>query len=185
MVEQPKANPLLRNKLLLAELAAGDAAAARRTAGAIVAALPNQGDAADLALTVAPLSEADAAKWEQHMRQATLRQRDALNLHFLGVALYRAGKHAEAARVLAESVKASGGEGSAQTWLFQALAAQQQGLHTEALGWLARFEAWHQKQTFPDWGQRALNQLLLAKAQRAVNAKPAAPAKKIATDEHR
>jgi len=27
-----------------------------------------------------------------------------------------------------------GGDGSAQTWLFQALAAQQQGQHVEALG---------------------------------------------------
>jgi len=177
MVEQPKASPLWRSNLLLAELAAWDAEAARRTAAAIVAAPPDQGNAADVALTAAPLSEADAAKWEQHMRQAVVRQRNAQTLHTHGVALYRAGKHEEAAKVLAESVKASGGDGSALTWLFQALAAQQQGQHAEALGLLARYEIWHQKQTFPDWRLRALNQLLLAEAQRAVNGKPATPAK--------
>jgi len=107
-----------------------------------------------------------------------VRQRNALTLHSHGVALYRAGKHQEAVRVLAESVKASGGEGSAKTWLFQALAAQKQGQHAEALGLLACYEIWHQKQTCPDWRQRALHQLLLAKAHCAGNAKPAAPAKK-------
>ena len=55
-------------------------------------------------------------------------------MHTHGVALYRAGKHEEAARVLAESIKTSGGDGAAETWLFQALAAQQQGQHVEALG---------------------------------------------------
>jgi tetratricopeptide (TPR) repeat protein len=176
-VEQPGSNPLLRSKVLLAELSAGDVEAARRTAGAIVAALPGQGDAAIALLSAAPLSEADAAKWEQHMRQAVVRQRNAQTLHTHGVALYRAGKHEEASKVLAESVKASGGDVSAETWLFQALAAQKQGQRVEALGWLARFEAWRQKQTFPDWQQRELYQLLLAEAQREVNAKPAAPAK--------
>jgi len=127
---------------------------------------------------IAPLTEADAAKWEQLARQAVVSQRNALTLHSHGVALYRAGKHEEAAKVLAESVKASGGECPAETWLFQALAAQRQGQHVEALGFLARNQIWHQKQTFPDWRQRALHQLLLAKAQRTVNAKPAAPAKK-------
>jgi len=182
MVEQPGASPLLRSNLLLAELAAGDAEAARRTAGAIVAALLGQGDAVVAAglqawLSAAPLSEADAAKWEQHARQAVVRQRNTLTLHSHGVALYRAGKHEEAARVLAESVKASAGDGSAETWLFQALAAQKQGQHAEALGLLARYEIWHRQQTFADWRQRALNQLLLAEAQREVNAKPAVPAK--------
>ena len=102
-------------------------------------------------LSAAQLSEADAAKWEQHARQAVLRRRNALTLHRHGVALYRAGKHAQAAQVLAESVKAQGKEGLPETWLFQALAAQKQGQHAEAVALLARFEAWHQKQTFADF----------------------------------
>jgi hypothetical protein len=64
------------------------------------------------------------------------------------------------------------------SWLFQTLVAHKQGQHAEALGLLARYVISHQKQTFPDWQQRVLNQLLLAEAQREVNAKPAAPAKK-------
>ncbi len=177
MTAERGANPELRSNLLLAELAAGDTDAARHTAGAVVAALPAQGDAAVAALTGAPLSEADALKWEQHARQAVVRQRNALTLHTHGVALYRAGKHAEAARVLAESVKASGGDGAPATWLFQSLAAQKQGQHAEALGLLARYAVWHREQTFPDWRQRVLHQALLAEGQRHVNGKPAAPAK--------
>jgi len=174
MAEQPGSSPLLRSNLLLAELAAGDAEAARRTAGAIVAALPDQGDAGVAAglpswLSAAPLSEADAAKWEQHARQAVVRQRNALTLQFHGIALYRAGKHEEAARVLAESVKASGGDGPAETWLFQALAAQKQGQRAEALGLLARYEIWHRQQTFPDWRERARHEALRAEAQREVD----------------
>ena len=174
MVEQSGASPELRSNLLLAELAAGGADAARRTGGTIVAALANKDNAAVAALAAAPLSEADAAKWEQHARQAVVRQRNALALHTHGVALYRAGKHAEAARVLAESIKASGGDGAAETWVFQALAAQQQGQHPEALGFLARYEIWHQKQTFADWRQRVLHLVLLAEAQCAIIAKPPA-----------
>ncbi len=101
-----------------------------------------------------------------------------MTLHRHGVALYRAGKHAQAAQVLAESVKAHGKEGLPETWLFQALAAQKQGQHAEAVALLARFEVWHQKQTFADFSQRTLYLRLLAEAQREVNAKPAAPAKK-------
>ena len=177
VVGQPKANAEWRTKLLLAELAAGNVEAARRTAGAIVAALPNQRDTAVAALSAAPLSEADAVKWEQHARQVVVRQRNAPSLHTHGVALYRAGQHAEAAGVLVESVKVSGGDGAAETWLFQALAAQKQGQHAEALGLLARYAVWHREQTFPDWRQRVLHQALLAEAQRHVNGKPAAPAK--------
>ncbi len=181
IVEQPRASLEWQGNLLLAELAAGDVEAARRTAGTIIAALPVKAKAAVAAelqtsLSATQLSEADAAKWEQHARQAVMRQRSAQSLHTHGVALYRAGKHAEAAKVLAESVKASGGDGAAETWLFQALVAQQKGQHAEALGLLARYQLWHQKQTFPGWRQRALHQALLAEAQRAVNGKQAAPA---------
>ncbi len=129
-------------------------------------------------LAAAPLSEADAAQWEQQARQAVLRQRNALTLHRHGVALYRAGKHEQAAQVLAESLKVQGQEGLPDTWLFQALAAKKQGQHAEARTLLARFEAWHQKQTFTDWRQRTLYQLLLAEARGEVTAKPAGPAKK-------
>jgi hypothetical protein len=180
MAAQPEATPQLRSKLLLAELAAGDAEAARGTAGALVAALPGQGAAiaAELqaCLSAAPLSEADPVKWEQHARQTVVRQRNAQTLHIHGVALYRAGKHEEAARVLAESDKASESEGSAETWLFQALVAQKQGRHVDALGFLARYELWHRQQTFADWQQRALHEALRAEAQREV-AKPASPPK--------
>ncbi len=178
LVEQPGASPVSRSNLLLAELAAGNADAPRRTAGTLIAALPGQGDADVAALTAAPVSKADAAKWEQHVRQAVARQRNPQTLHNLGVALYRVSKHDEAAKMLAESIKVSGGDCSAQTWLFQALVAQKQGQHAEALGFLARYEIWHSKQTFPDWQQRVLNQMLLGEAQREVNAKPGAPAKK-------
>jgi hypothetical protein len=175
MVAQPRAPVWWRDNVLLAELADGETEAARRTAGAIV-----QRDLTTTALAAAPLSEADAAKWEQHARQTVVRQRNSETLYTHGVALYRAGKHDEAARVLAESVKASGGEGSPETWLFQALAAQRQGQHAEALGLLARYQIWHQKQTFPDWNWqgRVLHQALLAEGQRVVNAQPAAPGQK-------
>jgi hypothetical protein len=57
LIEQPGACPGLRSDLLLTELASGDTESAHRTAGALIATLAGQEDAAVAALYAAPLSD--------------------------------------------------------------------------------------------------------------------------------
>jgi WD40 repeat protein len=125
-----------------------------------------------------------AARWEKPAADAFLeqarrnlaRQRNAATLHFHGVALYRAGQSAEAERSLAESVKAQGTGGYADTWLFQAIVARQRGKQAEAERLLARFEDWHGKRKFTSWQQKAYWQTLLTEARKLLLT-PAAMAK--------
>jgi serine/threonine-protein kinase RIO1 len=54
----------------------------------------------------------------------------------------------------------------------QALLAHKQGRYDEARTRLSRFEDAHRRQKFPEWQQRAYDELLLAEAQAAVTAPP-------------
>jgi hypothetical protein len=139
--------------------------------------LENEKDAKVAACIV---SWALAARWDkpaataflEHARRNLEHQRNAGTLHHHGVALYRAGQNAEAERSLAESVKAHGKGGYADTWLFQAMLARQRGRQDEATRQMARFEEWHAKQKFTSWHQKAYQDVLLAEARKLLLAPP-------------
>jgi WD40 repeat protein len=173
---QPGAGPRRVVNLLLVQLAAGDAAGAAQTVAAVVARLDSVKNAGAAS---SPLRFLQAAPWPQPQadvllalaRQEVARRRSAATLHFCGVALYRAGRYAEAWRALAEAGKAHGKAIAADTLLFRAMAAEQQGKHDEAAGLLATFERWHRGRTFPTWPQRVQWDVLLAEAQKLIGAR--------------
>ncbi len=64
--------------------------------------------------------------------------REYLYAHTYGAVLYRAGRFAEAEQVLSRAVKLHANGGTAQGWLFLALAHQRLGHAAEARAWLER-----------------------------------------------
>jgi WD40 repeat protein/tetratricopeptide (TPR) repeat protein/tRNA A-37 threonylcarbamoyl transferase component Bud32 len=64
------------------------------------------------------------------------------HLNTLGAALYRAGRHKEAVRKLAEAILVNGKGGTAGDWVFLAMAHYRLGDAREAKEWLAKMVRW-------------------------------------------
>jgi WD40 repeat protein/tetratricopeptide (TPR) repeat protein len=178
-VRQPQAPASSLSNLLLAQLAGGDTEGARQTMTEVAQRLRVEKDPRALRMLA---YHAQAAPWGkeagallEHARSNLAPQRNASTLHRHGVALYRAGRFAEAEAELAASVKAHGKGGYVDTWLFQAMTARQLGKHDEALRLLARFEKRHARQKFPTWQQRTYWEVLLAEARKTVHTPPPMP----------
>jgi hypothetical protein len=135
--------------------AAGDEAVRRRAAADLIRHLQQEKDpelrTRLLERALAVPCEAEFARVLLACTSADLeRRRDDATLHRHGAALFRAGRHAEAARVLAESVQSHSTGGLPDTWLFQAMTARRLDQHEQARNLLNRVEQWHAQQTFPD-----------------------------------
>jgi tetratricopeptide (TPR) repeat protein len=160
--QQPNASVEMRYNALLAHTAAGNETARRRIATDILHLRPEEiACGAEQTRTILDRARASAKQ-----------QRNAGTLHYLGVALFRAGRHGEAAGALAESVKVHGKGGLPNTWLFQAMTARHLGQYARAHDLLTRCEQWHSQQSFLDWQSKVKWQALLKEGRRMVNTPP-------------
>jgi WD40 repeat protein/serine/threonine protein kinase len=140
----------LRSLHLLLLARAGDIPGYRRAAGELVSRSsgmtdPNTQNNVAWFCTYAPDAVADL-EVPVRMAEAAVagypaeQKRFALNT--LGAALYRAGRTDEAIARLDESVKASGGTGAPQDWVFLAMAHHKKGNTEEARRWLEKVRAY-------------------------------------------
>jgi WD40 repeat protein/Flp pilus assembly protein TadD len=177
---QPEASGNVLVAALLAHTAAGDDAGCHRIAAELFRRLQTEKDAR---LRTPLLARALEVPCNQESALILLacasadleRQRNATTLHRQGAALFRAGRHSEAARVLAESVQTQGKGGYVDTWLFQAMTARHLGQQEQARDLLKRFEQWHALQTFPDWQTRVRWDALLKETRQVVAGPPPMP----------
>jgi hypothetical protein len=165
---------------LLAHTAAGNEPARRRVLADLISRLEVEKDSGLRTRLLAAALEVPCAAESARVLLACAaadreRQRNANTLHRHGAALFRAGRYAEAARVLAESVQEHGKDGLPETWLFQALAARHLGRDKQARDLLARCERWHTSRSFPDWQSRVKWAALLKEARQVVEGPPPMP----------
>jgi WD40 repeat protein/serine/threonine protein kinase len=150
LVADHRDNWLARMWYCLSLLESGDIAAYRSAAGKILAESwkatdPNTLNNASWWCSYSPDAVPDLTVPVQ-MAEAALagfpaeQKRFALNT--LGAALYRAGRIEEAIARLNESVKASGGSGVPQDWVFLAMAHHKKGNADEARRWLEKVRAY-------------------------------------------
>jgi Flp pilus assembly protein TadD len=177
---QPEASASVLVAALLAHTAAGDEASRRRVAADLVRHLRTDKDPdlrpTLLASTLEEPADAESARTLLVYTSADLeRQRTANTLHRHGAALFRAGRYAEAAGVLAEAVQAHGKGGLPDTWLFQAMTARRLDRQEQARELLKRVEQWHASQTFPAWQTRVRWDALLKETRQVVEGAPPMP----------
>src|SRR5262249_44814558 len=103
---------------------------------------------------LAPCAEPERGRFVQLARQLVAGQRDALHLHSLGVALYRAGQYEEARKTLQEAIKVHGKGGYAGSWLFLAMTLQRLRRPAEARTCSDKFESWLKTAQFDAWDER-------------------------------
>jgi len=148
-VEDKPDNLAARMWLLLSLLESGDIPGYRAAAGKILsrfrkASDPNSLNNAAWCCTYVPDAVADLSVPVQMAEAAVAgypadQKRFALNT--LGAALYRAGRIDEAIARLDESVKAGGGVGVPQDWVYLGMAHHKKGNHEEATRWLEKVRA--------------------------------------------
>ena len=95
-------------------------------------------------------------------------------LNTLGAALYRAGRIDEAIARLDESVKASGGVGVPQDWVFLAMAHHKKGNADEARRWLEKVRA-HKDEKIAFSTDLVEIRILLREAEALLRETPPAP----------
>jgi WD40 repeat protein/tetratricopeptide (TPR) repeat protein len=100
-------------------------------------------------------------------------RRDATTMYCHGAALYRAGRYAEAGKMLAGAIRAAGKDGLADASLYQALIAGRLGRRDEARKLVRRAEA--RPQPVTNWRQRVRWEALLKEARAVIEAPPAMP----------
>jgi hypothetical protein len=127
------------------------------------------------ALEAVPCAEAEACRVARLAERLVASQRTASHLHRLGAALYRAGRFEEATRTLEQSIQQEGKGGYSDSWLFLAMTRQRRSQPVEARRWLARFEAWLEKQKLDSWQLRLRWQLLHQEARALIQRMPRVP----------
>jgi WD40 repeat protein/tetratricopeptide (TPR) repeat protein len=177
---QPEASARLLIGALLAQLAMPNESGARQTIREMVQRLTREKDSQTSAALCfctqfAPWDKTSGEVLLTRARGELARQRNSVTLHRHGVALYRMGRYEEAERALAESIGAHGNGGFFDTLLFGAMTARQRGKHEQAAQLLARFEKWHEKETFAQWQDRVAWSALLNEARKVIHTPPPMP----------
>jgi serine/threonine protein kinase/WD40 repeat protein/Flp pilus assembly protein TadD len=104
---------------------------------------PDQANVVAWTCAIAPSERIDRARAMLLADMAVWRQPDERNyLHTLACVLYRRGRYAEAARLLARSVAKHGKGGDVWDHLFLAMAHQKLGRPDEARRWLKKADEW-------------------------------------------
>jgi WD40 repeat protein len=176
---QPGATVDVWHRLLLAQQAAGQQAAARQTGRAVLDRFPVRDPATTRQLlTLGQFAPCDLSGGEGRVRlaEAAVRSpRNALTLHWLGASFYRAGRWEDSLRALRDSVQAHGKGGYADTWAFLALAHKRLGHDQEARRWFGQYEGWLDRQQLKAWQEHVQWQLLYQEAKYLLNTPPRMP----------
>jgi Flp pilus assembly protein TadD len=177
---QPESSAGVLVDALLAHTAGGNEPARRRLLADLISRLEVEKDPALRTRLLAAALEVPCPAESARVLLACAaadreRQRNAATLHRHGAALFRAGRHVEAAQVLAEAVQMHGKGGLPDTWLFQAMTARHLGRDEQARDQLARCQRWHTSQSFPDWQSRVKWAALLKEARQVVEGPPPMP----------
>jgi WD40 repeat protein/tRNA A-37 threonylcarbamoyl transferase component Bud32 len=157
-----------RRRVLL-DLHAGDAARYRKTCARL---LGRHGETKDAEVAgsvawdcgLAPEATAEPERVVRLAEQAVAGEARGDRLGTLGAALYRAGRHEQAAARLHEAIKAHGGEGTFREWFFLAMASHHLGQADEARRCLDRAVQKGEKEA-DGWQQRQERDLLRAEAE--------------------
>jgi tetratricopeptide (TPR) repeat protein len=200
--QQPQAPPNSVADLFFAQSALGDQARYRATAADMLRRFPQAWHAEmTWILSTVPLDRSDALRLVASTRELLTRQRSAASLLLHGEALYRAGRHHEALRVLTGSlalqshgnalIRAGKQEEAARlllgsieqptwvdfmpTYVFMALNSRALDRHDEAKHWLTLCKGWFEKKQLAQWQHRVHYRLLLAEARQKINSPPAMP----------
>jgi WD40 repeat protein len=156
-------------RLVLLDLHAGDAARYRKTCARLLGRHGETKDA-DVAGSVAwdcvlaPEATAEPERVVRLAERAVAGEARGDRLGTLGAALYRAGRHEQAAARLHAAIKAHGREGTFREWFFLAMAAHRLGQAEEARRCLDRAVLKGEKEA-DGWQQRQERDLLRAEAE--------------------
>jgi tetratricopeptide (TPR) repeat protein len=138
---------------------------------------PNTLNNASWSCTYAPDAVADLTVPVQ-LAEAALAgypaEQKRLALNTLGAALYRAGRIDEAIARLDESVKASGGSGTPEDWVFLAMAQHKKGNADEARRWLEKVRAYVNDEKTAFSNELVEARFLLREAEALLREKPPA-----------
>jgi WD40 repeat protein len=172
-VRQPGAGQIRKRwlDLLLAQLAAGEVTAYRRTVSTFLKRFdppPPWAVESLLVCVLGPCSEADARRCIVLVEKSLATGPKFGPATPLGAALYRAGRYEDATKVL-RTVVARDRRGHVEDWLLLALAYHRRGQTDKARKWLDWAEAWMARTSPLNWAEQVTWKVLHAEARGLLN----------------